>query len=89
MTYLQSLIDGVGLGAVYAVAAVGIGLVFGVMRLVNLAYGEIITAGGYTLAFLGGQPAVVAIARLRRRLHRASRSSRSGSRSGRCAAPRR
>lgn len=62
MSYLQSLIDGVGLGAVYAVAAVGIGLVFGVMRLVNLAYGEIITAGGYTLAFLGGQPAVVAIA---------------------------
>jgi branched-chain amino acid transport system permease protein len=62
MTYLQSLIDGVGLGAVYAVAALGIGLVFGVMRLVNLAYGEIITAGGYTLAFLGGQPPALAIA---------------------------
>ncbi len=62
MTYLQSVIDGIGLGAVYAVVAVGIGLVFGVMRLVNLAYGEIITAGGYTLAFLGGQPAPLAIA---------------------------
>ncbi len=62
MTYVQSLIDGVGLGAVYAVAAVGIGLVFGVMRLVNLSYGEIITAGGYTLAFLSGQPGAVAIA---------------------------
>ena len=62
MTYIQSVIDGIGLGAVYAVAAVGIGLVFGVMRLVNLAYGEIITAGGYTLAFLNGQPAPVAIA---------------------------
>ena len=36
----------------YAVVAVGIGLVFGVMRLVNLAYGELITAGAYTLAFL-------------------------------------
>jgi branched-chain amino acid transport system permease protein len=62
MTYLQSLIDGIGLGAIYAVAAVGIGLVFGVMRLVNLAYGEIVTAGAYTLAFLAGEPAVVAIA---------------------------
>src|SRR5579863_8874609 len=31
------------------------------MRLVNLAYGEIITAGGYTLAFLSGTPAPVAI----------------------------
>jgi branched-chain amino acid transport system permease protein len=62
MTYLQSIIDGVGLGAVYAVAAVGIGLVFGVMRLVNLSYGEVITAGAYTLSFLSGQPALVAIA---------------------------
>jgi branched-chain amino acid transport system permease protein len=61
MTFLQSLIDGIGLGAVYAVVGVGIGLVFGVMRLVNLAYGELITAGGYTLAMLSGAPAVVAI----------------------------
>ena len=40
MNFLQSLIDGIGLGAIYAVVAVGIGLVFGVMRLVNFAYGE-------------------------------------------------
>src|SRR5262249_28346956 len=38
-----------------------IGLVFGVMRLVNLAYGELITAAAYTLAFMSGQPAVLAI----------------------------
>jgi branched-chain amino acid transport system permease protein len=62
MTYLQSIIDGVGLGAIYAVVAVGIGLVFGVMRLVNLAYSELITAGGYTLAFTSGWPAPFAIA---------------------------
>jgi branched-chain amino acid transport system permease protein len=61
VTWLQSIIDGIGLGAEYAVVAVGIGLVFGVMRLVNLAYGELITAGAYTLAFTSGQPAVVAI----------------------------
>jgi branched-chain amino acid transport system permease protein len=61
MTFLQSLIDGIGLGAVYAVVAVGIGLVFGVMRLVNFAYGELITAGGYTLALLSNVPAVFAI----------------------------
>src|ERR1019366_5927767 len=62
MTFLQSLIDGIGLGAVYAVVGVGIGLVFGVMRLVNFAYGELITAGGYTLAMLSGAPGIVAIA---------------------------
>jgi branched-chain amino acid transport system permease protein len=62
MTFLQSLIDGIGLGAVYAVVGVGIGLVFGVMRLVNFAYGELITAGGYTLAMLSNAPGIVAIA---------------------------
>ena len=31
------------------------------MRLVNFAYGELITAGGYTLALLSGAPGIVAI----------------------------
>ena len=61
MDFLQSLIDAVALGAVYGVVALGIGLVFGVMRLANLAYGEMIAAGGYTLAYLSDQPAIVAI----------------------------
>jgi branched-chain amino acid transport system permease protein len=59
--FLQAVIDGVGLGSVYAVVAVGIGLVFGVMRLINLAYGELITAGAYTLAFLSSENAVLQI----------------------------
>jgi branched-chain amino acid transport system permease protein len=61
VTVLQDLIDAVGLGAVYGLVAIGIGLVFGVMRLVNFAYGELITAGGYTLAYLNGQSPAVAI----------------------------
>ncbi len=47
--FIQSLVDGVALGSLYALAALGIGLVFGVMRLVNFAYGELITAAAYTL----------------------------------------
>ena len=47
----QTLVDAVGLGAVYALMAVGIGLVFGVLRLVNFAYGQLVMAGAYTLAF--------------------------------------
>lgn len=47
--FIQSLVDGVALGSIYALAALGIGLVFGVMRLVNFAYGEVITASAYTL----------------------------------------
>src|SRR4051794_41882264 len=47
----QVLVDATGLGAVYALMAVGIGLVFGVLRLVNFAYGQLIMAGAYALAY--------------------------------------
>jgi branched-chain amino acid transport system permease protein len=52
----QSLIDGIALGAVYALAAVGIALIFGVLRLVNFAYGELITVGAYALALTSSWP---------------------------------
>ena len=48
-TLFQSIADGVALGSLYALAALGIGLVFGVMRLINFAYGELITASAYVL----------------------------------------
>ena len=47
----QNLADGVALGAIYALMAVGIGLVFGVLRLVNFAYGQLIMAGAYAIAY--------------------------------------
>jgi branched-chain amino acid transport system permease protein len=47
----QTIVDAVGLGSVYALMAVGIGLVFGVLRLINFAYGQVVMAGAYTLAF--------------------------------------
>jgi branched-chain amino acid transport system permease protein len=49
MTYLQSIVDALALGAQLALVAMGIGLVFGVMRLINFAHGELITAGAYAL----------------------------------------
>ena len=58
----QTLVDAIGLGAVYALMAVGIGLVFGVLRLVNFAYGQLIMAGAYTLAFTSDWPAAGSIA---------------------------
>jgi branched-chain amino acid transport system permease protein len=48
---LQVQVDAVGLGAIFALMAVGIGLVFGVLRLVNFAYGQLIMAGAFALAF--------------------------------------
>ena len=60
---LQVQVDAVGLGAIYALMAVGIGLVFGVMRLVNFAYGQLIMAGAFALAFASdhGWPVAVGI----------------------------
>lgn len=58
----QTLSDAVGLGAIYALMAVGIGLVFGVLRLVNFAYGQLVMAGAYTLAFTAAWPLGVSIA---------------------------
>jgi branched-chain amino acid transport system permease protein len=57
----QTLSDALGLGAIYALMAVGIGLVFGVLRLVNFAYGQLVMAGAYTLAFTSGWPVVASI----------------------------
>jgi branched-chain amino acid transport system permease protein len=57
----QTIVDAIGLGAVYALMAVGIGLVFGVLRLVNFAYGQLIMAGAYTLAFTATWPVVASV----------------------------
>ncbi|MFT5531154.1 MAG: branched-chain amino acid transport system permease protein [Candidatus Poriferisodalaceae bacterium] len=44
---LQNLIDGFGRGSIYALLALGVAVVFGVMHLLNFAHGELITVGGY------------------------------------------
>jgi branched-chain amino acid transport system permease protein len=46
----QTLADAAALGGIYALMAVGIGLVFGVLRLVNFAYGQLVMAGAFALA---------------------------------------
>ena len=57
----STLSDALGLGAIYALMAVGIGLVFGVLRLVNFAYGQLVMVGAYTLAFTSGWPVAAGI----------------------------
>lgn len=61
MSLLQTLIDGAALGAVYALVAVGLALIFGVMRLINFAHGELITASAYTLVVTNSLPAWASI----------------------------
>lgn len=48
----QQLVNVLSLGSTYALLALGLALVFGVMGLVNFAYGELVTITGYTMYLL-------------------------------------
>ncbi len=50
--FLQQLVNGLALGSVYALMAIGFTLIFGVLRLLNMAHGELYAAGAY-LAYAG------------------------------------
>jgi branched-chain amino acid transport system permease protein len=45
--FLQNVIDGLGRGSTYALLALGVAVIFGVMHLLNFAHGELITVSGY------------------------------------------
>jgi len=48
----QFLINAIALGGVYALTTLGLVIVFGIMRLVNFAYGELLMVAGYVLWLL-------------------------------------
>jgi branched-chain amino acid transport system permease protein len=48
-TIIQNVLDALSLGSLFALTALGIGLIFGVMRLMNYAHGDLITLGAYSL----------------------------------------
>jgi branched-chain amino acid transport system permease protein len=53
---LQFLINAVSLGGLYALMALGLAIVYGILRLTNFAYGELVLVGGYSLLVLGKGP---------------------------------
>lgn len=52
MTVLQQLVNGLSLGGIYALIAIGFSLVYGVLGLVNFAHGDIYMAGTFVGFFL-------------------------------------
>jgi branched-chain amino acid transport system permease protein len=50
--FLQYLLDGLALGSVYALIAVGYSMVFGVLQLVNFAHSELYMFGAYCVMLL-------------------------------------
>lgn len=65
MNWLDTIVQGVLLGGLYALFAAGLSLVFGIMRLVNLAHGDLIILAAFLIltlvTALGLDPFVAAL----------------------------
>lgn len=65
MIWVETIIQGLLLGGLYALFAAGLSLVFGIMRLVNLAHGDLIIAAAFvillTVEFTGLNPFLSAL----------------------------
>ena len=61
---IQTLISGLSLGSIYALIALGYTMVYGIAKMLNFAYGDIIMVGAYaviTAVFTMGLPPFIAI----------------------------
>ena len=60
-TFFQQLVNGLSLGSIYALIALGYTMVYGILRLINFAHGDVYMVGAYagyylSTAMRGGQP---------------------------------
>jgi branched-chain amino acid transport system permease protein len=59
--FIQHLINGLAVGTIYALVALGYTMVYGVLKLINFAHGDVMMVGvyvGYAVAFLLGRDAM-------------------------------
>ncbi len=61
--WIDTLLQGVLLGGLYSLYATGLSVIFGIMRLVNLAHGDLIVLGAFLIlaASMAGVPLIVAV----------------------------
>lgn len=52
-SFLQQMINGIQLGSIYALIALGYTMVYGIIRLINFAHGDLFMFGAYISCFLG------------------------------------
>ncbi len=63
MEFLTTFVNGLSLGGIYAMIALGYTMVYGIAKMLNFAHGDIIMVGGYTiLLFLAVNPIVAIVA---------------------------
>ncbi len=62
MSFLSNLINGISLGSVYAIIALGYTMVYGIAKMLNFAHGDVIMVGAYicycAMSYLGLPPLV-------------------------------
>src|ERR671913_1724155 len=51
-TFVQQLINGLNIGAIYALIALGYTMVYGILRLINFAHGDVYMVGAFAGYFL-------------------------------------
>ncbi len=64
MDFITQLLNGLGLGSIYALIALGYSMVYGIVQLINFAHGDIIMVGGYALyvmLVIAGMPLWLAV----------------------------
>lgn len=65
-TFLKQLVNGLSLGSIYALIALGYTMVYGIVKLINFAHGDVMMVGAYTgyfvLKALGATPLGLALA---------------------------
>ena len=49
MSFVSYLINGISLGSIYALIALGYTMVYGIAKMLNFAHGDIIMVGGFTV----------------------------------------
>ena len=63
MDFLITLVNGLSLGGIYAMIALGYTMVYGIAKMLNFAHGDIIMVGGYTiLLFIPVNPVLAIVA---------------------------
>jgi len=53
-TFLQQVVNGLSLGSIYALIALGYTMVYGVLRLINFAHGDVFMVGSYIAFYVAG-----------------------------------
>ncbi len=55
--FLQQLLNGLSLGAIYALIALGYTMVYGVLRFINFAHSDVFMVGAFIGYYAGPAPA--------------------------------